>query len=87
MNEAKETLDNARKRYLLSEASRDLNEALAREDYKTARIYAESMYDVIFELCGNQEGEEREAEKSRLIELSDLIDNINERLTSRGQTQ
>lgn len=82
MSETNLTLDSAKKRYFLSEASEDLNRALRKGDYNAAKEYAESMYKVLFELCENQTGKEKEAEKSRLRELSDIIDNLNERLTS-----
>ena len=85
MSEGEVTLDNARRRYLLSEAGEDLNEALGREDYNAAKTYAQCMYDTLFELCGHQTGDGKKAEQSRLKELSDLIDSINEKLSFGGK--
>ena len=87
MIERERMLDNARKRYIFSEISQDLNEALRREDYKSAKTYAGRMYEVLFELCENQTGKEKEAEKSRLEDLSDFIDFINEQSKLGGQKQ
>ena len=85
MNAEEKMLDNARKRYILSEASRDLDETLQRQDYATAKKYAQCMYDIMFELCKQQNGDDKEDEKSRLKELSNLLDSLNEKLFLGGQ--
>ena len=81
------SLENIRKKYILSEAYQDLSDTLKKQDYKTAKVCAQSMYNILFDLYQQQTEDEKRDSKIKLDELSDLIDFINNKLIFGCQSQ
>ncbi len=77
------SLESARIKYVIGEAARDMNEALKRQDYKTAKICADGVYEMLFGLYEQEtDAEEKNIVRIKLKGLSGVIDAINSQLDS-----
>ncbi len=78
-----DSLESARINYVIGEAARDMNEALKRQDYKTAKIFADGAYEMLYGLYEQEtDAEEKNIVRIKLKGLFDVIDAINSQLDS-----
>ena len=72
-----ENLESARTRYVISEAVEDMNDALKKQDYKTAKVCSDCAYKMLYEIYKQEtDAEERDITRKKLEELSDVINEI-----------